>query len=155
MSLGDVLARIGTIDGVTVTAGVQAVDGVRTYPEGGPFRIVDVAIVNEFGSRNGRIPSRPWLRTAYDQQIRKWSRMMDQAVEAKIAGGTGERELRLLGVVMVGDVRESLLDGDWRDNAESTKARKGSDQPLIDKGQLLSSQRAAVEVPGSPPQLVG
>lgn len=155
MSLAAALARIASLDGVSVTSGIQAVDGVKTYDEGGDFRLVDIASIQEYGSKDGSIPPRPWMRTAYDKHHRKWIGMMDRAVSAKIKGRTGEAELRLLGVVMVGDLQESLLDGPWVPNAPSTIAAKGSDQPLFDTGQLNQSQRSAIEIPGQPPKLVG
>lgn len=145
------MARLRNLAGVQVTAGIQSAEGAAT--EDG-VRLVDIAAANEFGT--DRIPSRPWLRTALDTQRVKWSALAGKVVAARGSGERdGAKELRTLGVVMVGDCKESLLDGEWAPNAPYTIAQKGSDQPLIDTGRMNQSQRAAVEMPGEAPIVVG
>jgi hypothetical protein len=148
------MRRLSTLDGVRVTAGVQG-QGDATPQDGDGANLLEIAATNEFGSDDGRVPSRPWLRTSLDRHRAKWSRGAARVPAAMTAGGTGEQELRQLGVVMAGDVRETLLDGPWEPNAPMTIERKGSDQPLVDTGRLAQSQRAAVEIPGHAPMPVG
>jgi len=153
-NLDRIMRRLRTLDGVRVTAGVQGqVDATPTDGDGAS--LLEIAATNEFGSDDGRIPARPWLRTSLDRNKAKWSKGAARVPKAMTSGGTGEAELRQLGVVMAGDVKETLLDGPWKPNAELTVALKGSDQPLVDTGRLSQSQRAAVEIPGHGPQLVG
>jgi len=54
-------------------------------------------------------------------------------------GEDPEDHLNRVGVVAVGEVQEQIRRGDYKPNAESTIARKGSDKPLIDKGRLIQS----------------
>lgn len=153
-NLDRIMRRLSTLAGVRVTAGVQG-QGDATPQDGNSASLLEIAATNEFGSDDGRVPARPWLRTSLDRHKAKWSKGAARVPAAMTAGGTGELELRQLGVVMVGDVKETLLDGPWVPNAPMTIAMKGSDQPLVDTGRLVQSQRAAVEIPGHGPQLVG
>jgi hypothetical protein len=145
------LARIRNLDGTVVAVGIQSSDGSKTDDDG--VALVDSATWNEFGTDT--IPARPWLRTALDVNRRRWTKAAGRAVKEVIDGGTGEAGLRLLGVVMVGDAKESLLDGAWTPNAPATIQRKGSDQPLVDTGRLVQSQRAEVRLKDGGKFLVG
>ena len=145
------LARIRSLDGVVVAVGIQSSDGSKTDDDG--VALVDVATWNEFGTDT--IPARPWLRTALDLNRRRWTKAASKAVKEVVDGGTGEAGLRILGQVMLGDAKESLLDGAWTPNAPSTIRRKGSDQPLFDTSRLLQSQRAEVRLKDGGKFLVG
>lgn len=145
------LARIRGLDGTVVAVGIQSSDGSKTDDDG--VALVDIATWNEFGTQT--IPARPWLRTALDANRKRWTKAASKAIKEVIDGGTGEAGLRLLGVVMVGDAKESLLDGAWTPNAPATIQRKGSDQPLVDTGRLVQSQRAEVRLKDGGKFLVG
>lgn len=153
-NLDRIMRSLSTLAGVAVTAGVQG-QGDATPQDDDARSLVEIAATNEFGSDDGRVPSRPWLRTAFDRNRAKWKRGAARVPAAMTAGRSGEVELRELGVVMAGDCRETLLDGPWAPNAPATIAAKGSDQPLVDTGRLVQSQRAAVEFQGRPPELLG
>jgi hypothetical protein len=150
------LARIRNLDGVVVAVGIQSSDGSKLDDDG--VALVDVATWNEFGTET--IPARPWLRTALDTNRKRWTKAASKAVKEVIDGGTGEAGLRLLGVVMVGDAKESLLDGAWTPNAPATIEKKTiggkrGDQPLVDTGRLVQSQRAEVRLKDGGKFLVG
>ena len=146
------LAAHRSLRGVQVSAGIQSAQGVERDPESGET-LVEIAAKNEFGT--DRIPSRPWLRTALKTNATKWQRLAGDVVKAARSEQGPEPALRMLGVVMVGDCKESLLDGDWAPNAPMTIERKGSDQPLIDTGRMNQSQRAQVAIPGKGTYLLG
>lgn len=141
------MARIASLDGVRVTSGIQ-------QAEGSIGELAQRAAWNHYGTT--KIPARPWLSHAAQVNGSKWTKLAGRVVKARGSGGSsGEIELRQLGVAMVGDCKESLLDGPWDPNAARTIAQKGSDQPLIDTGRMNQSQRAQVEVPGESPIVVG
>lgn len=150
--LARVMANLASLRDVQVTAGIQSADGAK---EEDGTTLLTIAAANHYGTDDGHIPPRPWLTGAEDQHHGKWRVMASKVVQARGRMETGEQELRQLAVVMVGDCKESLLDGDWRENAEETIRRKGSDQPLFDTGRLNQSQRAQVEIPGEAPIVVG
>lgn len=152
--LSAALARLGSLRGVRVTVGIQSAQGAEVV-DGGEA-LVQIAAKNEFGDDGPPpIPSRPWLRTTLERNSKRWSKLAGLVVKAAGSGGqTGEKEIRQLAVAMVGDAKETLLDGPWVPNAPMTIERKGSDQPLIDTGRLNQSQRAEVEIPGQGKYLV-
>lgn len=147
------IARIASLDRVEVTIGIQG--EIAQGPAGSVTELVTIAAANEFGTDT--IPPRPFLRTSLSQKGRKWSRGMRAAASAKARGddAAAAQTLRDLGIVAVSDVQTTILEYGWTPNADSTIARKGSDQPLVDDGQLIQSIRAAVEVPGRASEVVG
>jgi len=94
------------------------------------------ARANEFGTQ--RIPERSYLRTTIDKA--STGKRIVQALKGLTKPGEDpEDHLNRVGVVAVGEVQEQIRRGDYKPNAESTIARKGSDKPLIDKGRLIQS----------------
>jgi len=154
--LEQAMRRLSTLDGVQITVGVQEPDGSgrKKVRDGPPSddTLADVAYRNEYGIG---VPARPWLRTALREYRTRWTRLAKPVPVAFRKRGEAAAELRLLAVAMVGDTKTTLLDYPWRENAKSTIAAKGSDQPLVDTGQLVQSQRAMVTVPGRAPEIIG
>ncbi len=147
------LARYGKLHGVTVTAGIQSAEPAE---DGGPLNLVQIAAVNEFGSADGKIPSRPFMRTAFATNRQKWAGRAGVIVRKMREGADVTVGFQRLGLVMAADVRDSLNNGTWTSNASSTiRQKRGGDQPLVNTGQLRNSIRAAVTVPGSSPEVVG
>ncbi len=147
------LAEIQSLDGVSITAGLQ---GRGEAPgELSPDQLIVAARANEYGTDT--IPSRPAFRTAAKNRSATWLRGLTKAAEQVAQGNKegGKTTIRQVGVVMVSDIQESIETGGWTPNAPSTIAAKKSDQPLVDTGQTRQSIRAAIEGPGLPPELVG
>lgn len=124
------------LDEVEIAVGVQGP---------GVGQVVEYATANEFGTAT--IPPRPFLRATLAEQGGRWVRGAEKAVVLQTNGDDAgaDRTLRILGVVMVGDVQAKIIAGPWTPNAASTIARKGSDRPLVDSGQLRQSIRASVD----------
>lgn len=61
------------------------------------------------------------------------------------SGGTAEQALNKLGVAAKGLVQEEIVNGGFAPNAESTIAKKGSEQPLIDTGYMRQSVNYVVK----------
>lgn len=133
-------------DGAGVKVGVLAAAGNHDQDDGGvqPVTVAQVASWNEFGAglkKDGtkRIPERPAFRQAIDgarEELR--TEIVGAAVEVLL----GEKVPRALG--SVGLMAQALIRAKitaLRDppNAEITKERKGSSNPLIDTGQLRGS----------------
>lgn len=147
------LAEIQSLDGVSITAGLQ---GRGEAPgEMSPDQLVVAARANEYGTDT--IPSRPAFRTIAKARGPVWLRGLTKAAEQVAQGNKegGKITIRQVGVVMVADVQGSLQSGEWTPNAPSTIKAKGSDVPLVDTSQTVQSIRAAIEGPGIPPELVG
>lgn len=104
------------------------------------FTLVEIASVNEFGSEDGRIPERSFLRSTFDMHKDRYYRILNAAVTRVIAGRSEiNHELGQLGLRAAGDVQKTI--GMLREppNAAVTIAKKGSSKPLRDTGRLAAS----------------
>jgi len=142
--------RLASFANVSVTAGVQGTDGGQAMESGdereGPVTLVDVAKFNEYGTVTA--PPRPWLRTSLKRRRTRWGKLAGAAMTQGPASAS-QQGLQQLAVVMASDVKETLLAGPWEPNAPATIRKKGpngSDQPLVDTGRLVQSQRAAIVI---------
>ena len=115
-------------------------DETETYDDGADMLLV--AAANEFGTADGHIPARPFIRGSYDQNrsglARTAQRLWDQVLAGRL---TTKRALGLLGEQHQGQVQEYMTALDTPANAPRTVARKGSSNPLIDEGRLRNSIR--------------
>ena len=102
-----------------------------------------IAAVNEFGSADGRVPERSYIRAGFDKNRSKlrntaaalWGRVLDGDMDQRQALG-------LLGETHQDQVQKFLTALSDPPNAASTIAHKrGSANPLIDTGRLRSSIR--------------
>ena len=124
-----------------VVVGVRSAKGTSRAP-GAHLNLAEIATVNEYGSSDGRIPERSFLRGTFDQNRQKYTGLVDAAVSRLTdpAGGSDvDRELGLLGLVVVGDVQQAIAAGVGPANAQSTRDRKGSSKQLVDTGRLRAS----------------
>ncbi|HEX3161164.1 MAG TPA: hypothetical protein VHQ92_01175 [Pseudolabrys sp.] len=130
--------RRNKIDGHGVKFGIQADAG---KDEDGKVDILDYALINEYGTET--IPSRPFMRDFFEKNRRPLSMAMDRAAGLVDEGKPVGQVLAQMGVLVEGQqklhVREAHL---WAEpNADSTKARKKSDKPLIHHGLLAGAIR--------------
>ena len=103
--------------------------------------LLTIAAVNEFGSADGHVPERSYLRSTIDENQKKYLDMLTKATGDTIDKGAGamRRELGKVGAVATADVQRKIRDLREPPNAPSTIAKKGSDNPLIDTGRLRQS----------------
>lgn len=141
---------------VYVVVGVRGEKGAQRYDKApgetaDPLSLVEVAAVHEFGSEDGHVPERSFLRSTFDTNRAKYERELKAGIARCVTGvtfGTGETalatldfELDRLGVRVAGDVTLLIKSGDGIQpkNADATIARKGSSHTLIDTGRLSTS----------------
>lgn len=129
----------------TIGQGPSVFVGVRA--ETSSAEEVKIAAVNEFGSADGHIPERSFLRSTVIKQQPKYLRLLTRAVDRSLDGGKASlrRDLELIGLVAVGDVQRTITRLKEPPNAPSTIAAKGGDNPLIDTGRLAQSIDHVVE----------
>lgn len=125
---------------VAVSVGVHASAGKHKDSDGA-LTVAQVYSFNEFGTE--RIPERPTLRPTMRTQRQKYFGIMSTiALKAMTVEGYDIRiQMGKLGQLAQNDVQKAIRDLDSPPNAESTVKAKGSSNPLIDTGQLLSSIR--------------
>jgi|SRR5690554_1244042 len=106
-----------------------------------------IAAANEFGTSDGRIPPRPFIRGTFDAQQRDLSRTQERLWNLILAGKLDvDRALALMGEEHQGQVQEFMTALDTPPNAPSTIRQKTTsagvgDSPLIDTGRLRASIR--------------
>ena len=93
-----------------------------------------MAVANNYGLG---VPRRAFMELAAEK-IRKWfPEYMRTAMPDAEAGNTDINDvLETAGSVGADLVKEAIADGDWEENSEETKRKKGSDKPLIDTGAM-------------------
>ena len=110
------------------------------YPDGTP--VTNVAAWNEFGTQdsdgNVMVPSRPFFRQANEEVKKDLRDVLRREVDPKEMI-VDRRIGNMLGSVHQRAVQTSIRDIKKPPLAESTKAAKGSDNPLVDTGVLRTS----------------
>lgn len=125
--------------GVTQTAFAE-----EKRESGTPLTLGEVAVVNEFGTADGRIPERSFIGWTHDEYRQRILRMIDKLRHEVLARRmTTKRALGLVGTEMQRLIKKRIVDVKHPANAPSTilkktRAGKIGDNPLIDTGQLLS-----------------
>lgn len=109
-------------------------DGLAQPWYDGGASIIDVAIYNNYGMG---VPRRPFMDLA-TQKMQELYRTEMKALSERITAGTIniERTLNAIGMKAAEEVRKAIMDGEWEPNDPATVARKGSDRPLIDSGEM-------------------
>ncbi len=134
-----IFSNLQALEG-TVSIGVFSDSG--SEPNG--TSLIDVAIWNEYGT--SRIPQRPFMRIASDNNNEKWSDMAHQMVDMVTDGSINARQAKnVIGVQAVGDIQEVIGSNALQANAPGTIKKKGSAAPLIDTGRLRQSIKFKVE----------
>jgi hypothetical protein len=123
-----------------VKVGILMGMGEHPNADGGQS-IAQIAFWNEFGTDDGRIPERSFLRAGLRENLAEnkeliqqlLRRMLTLKVSVKQAAGT-------LGAKAAGQVKAKIVSGPFVENAESTLAAKEpKTKPLIETGILRKS----------------
>jgi hypothetical protein len=123
------MRAVSDIDASFIDVGVRGGGDVATY-----------AAANEFGTADGHVPERSFLRSTLDEHREEYAEVVAKGLGRIIDGkSTPERELGRLGLRVVRDVQAKIVTSVPPPNAPSTIARKGSSTTLIDTGRLRQS----------------
>jgi phage gpG-like protein len=136
------LRRLQTIPQVAVSVGVH--EDAPPSEDGVP--VAEYAAINEFGSDDGRVPERSFMRSTLDEHEAKYARLLAGKVDQALDGKHLKVGMREVGHEVVRDVRAKIESGVGPANAPSTIARKGHGATLVDSGNLSDSITAKVEV---------
>lgn len=131
------LARFGTLP---LRVGIFEDIGAKGYADNEAVTTLMVAQWQEFGTLDGRVPERSFIRAYVDENESRIREMQRRMLESVISGKRTEAAaLELLGLKLVGEIQARISAGIAPPNAEATVKRKGSATPLIDTGQLRGS----------------
>jgi hypothetical protein len=96
------------------------------------------------------IPARPFMKYAYELFVKGKSRFMKNLAERMFHENIpADQALKDVADYLEYCIIRSIKNGDWTPNAPSTKARKGFDKPLIDKGTMWQAVTSMIIKKGS------
>jgi hypothetical protein len=125
--------------GPYVTVGIQGTEASQTREFGQTN--VAIAAVHEFGSRDGHIPQRSFLRSTMDREHSRLLKLLEMGVKkTALTGADVTMTLSTVGeVARAACVRTIDQSIGLKPNAPATIKRKRSTTPLIDEGILKRS----------------
>jgi hypothetical protein len=133
-----------TNSNTVVAVGVQGPEATAAREDG--INNATLASVHEFGSGDGRIPERSFIRATIDthkDKYRELSRKLGiRVIEGKLTTWTA---LGLLGERVTADIKRRIQRGIDPELKEKTKERKGSSKQLIHTKVLLGSITHSVQ----------
>jgi len=104
------------------------------------FSMVDLAMVHEYGSRDGHIPQRSFIRSSCDTKKKDHIKLIGKLQSELLAGHMSTKQaLTIMGEVVAKDMAQIINHGIEPGLAAATIKRKGSSKPLIDTGRLKGS----------------
>ena len=122
------------------------------FPQGSPKQArqnaegpsnAELAAIHTFGSIKRNIPPRPFMQETAkaDGQTVKEMRVTQGKLLPHLQRGalTVKGYLAAIGEVYAGGIKRSIHDGNWKENAPRTIARKKSSKPLLDTLQMVNS----------------
>jgi hypothetical protein len=92
-------------NGAAIRVGLQASDQSASDN----LNMAELGTVHEFGSTDGRIPQRSFIRATFDEKLPKYRRLLDAAAKDIIAGKlTAKTALDLMGERFVKDIKARI-----------------------------------------------
>jgi len=132
------VAGLAKIHGEGVKVGILEGTGEHNNADNGQT-VSQIAAWNEFGT--DMIPERPFLRgtvAKYNDEYKDTLRKVVQEV-LNARDPASHAAIDRLALKVVADVKNTITELKDPPNADATIAAKGSDNPLIDTGQLRQS----------------
>lgn len=135
-------SRVKELEEMVITVGVHKDAG--KYENG--MDISQVALINHFGSLDGKIPSRPFLTIAKKESESSIRKKMMEAASIASSGGDGAAIFKKAGDSLA-DSAKSVIDAvsALTENSAATIKKKGKNHPLYDTGKLRNSIKSKVE----------
>lgn len=131
------LENVVRVKGRKVEVGFPNAD--EMHREAG-MSVKQLALIHEFGTIDGHIPARPFIQPTMHKNRFEYRRMMfKSAKELTLGRKDADAALTEIGKRAVDDMRLTILEGNFKALAESTIAKKGHSQPLIESDQMYDA----------------
>jgi len=134
------------VKGPYVTVGVQGTEATKPRkPKPGEEDVerafgstnIELALVHEFGSRDGRVPQRSFIRASVDRERKMLNEMLKDTVVAIAAGSNARIAIGLVGAKARAEMVRTIDNSiGLKPLKRRTIMAKGSTRPLIDTAQL-------------------
>ncbi len=121
--------------------------------EDSEYTVPQIGAVHEFGTKDGRVPERSWLRSTEREQGQKWRGILDKGYE-KILKSRGQVKvisiLTAFGERAASDVRRKITTLRTPPLAASTirRRRQKNPNPLVDTGTMRNWVRSRIVIQG-------
>ena len=96
-----------------------------------------IAAIQDGGAPSRGIPPRPFFRNMIARQQSTWAPLLAQSLKAN--DYDIDKAFQILGVVMVGQLKQSIDETNTPALKPATVKRKGFAKPLVDTGHMQSS----------------
>lgn len=134
------------LKGRAAAVGFQGVEGEQVREDG--ITNAGLGGVHEFGTSDGRVPERSYMRSTFDEKQNEYVEEFKQLMMRLTEGADVEGELMLIGEKYRADMINKIRSGLQPPLTEGTIARKeGEATPLYDTGQLINSLTSVVVDP--------
>lgn len=109
------------------------------------FTLPEIAAVQEYGTRDGRVPERSFMRTTFDKFRNVYTQaFIDGGYDVLLGKLSPITALKRVGEDYKSDLVNKITGIRSPKNAPSTIAKKGFDNPLIETGLMRSSIKIRV-----------
>lgn len=109
--------------------------------EGGAMTMAALGALQHFGSEDGKIPARRWLDVGVETGNQEYIETLAEGIKANVPP---TKVLKQVGELAVGYAQTYIDDLKTPRNADSTIARKGVDNPLVDSGAMKQSVTSVI-----------
>lgn len=112
---------------------IKVTDKMRAYLHGHGLHLKD-------STEYITIPERAFLRTGYDQSRDEVIKSSEAALSAALDGSLdSDKFLEMVGMILSSNIKDYAAALDGPPNHPYTVAQKGSDNPLVDTGDMIAS----------------
>jgi len=121
--------------------------GAKGSTEQDGITLAGIGAVQEFGSIDGRVPERSFIRMPLETGQKQIEEQVSPTMQKDMAEGNIKHIFQNIGIAGEARIQEAFETGgfgEWAPNAPSTIEKKGSDSPLIDTGNLRKSVTSKV-----------
>jgi hypothetical protein len=126
------------------------------YKENPDMTVAQVAAIHEFGSKDGSIPERSFMRTAIHENSNELTKLLKKLTSLIAESKMNEHAaMGHIGEFVKNLIKGRIVSGPFTPNTPETIKRKGSSSPLIDTGQMLASVEYKVTGPSPSPKPTG
>ena len=87
-----------------------------------------------------KIPERSFIRSTMNSNKKKYTELLEKGIKSALAGATSVKSVyEKIGIIIVNDVKTTMVTGNFTPLKSSTIKAKGSSKPLIDSGEMRNS----------------
>ncbi len=129
MGYRQIIEDIKGLAGLEVAAGLLTSEKGDTHHPYSKVLLSEYASVNEFGSEDGKVPERSFLRKTFEEKWKLWFEIVFTGIGIK--GRNPAEALTRVGEFMSRDIKTTIEDMREPRNSKFTIRVKGFDNPLI------------------------